>query len=233
MFKIKYLFIILYIILMLVFLLKTIQIMGIDFYENITLKSFQNKIFELTENDFKKLLIYMLFFAFIWTLMLGFISPILLMAGYLISPIYGALVVSLANAISGTILIYFIRKFYQRDVEKYFNNKILKVIKFINKDKNYYFLIFRIAGGFGVPSQLQNLLPSLTEISLKNYLIISFFGCLPIFYVTTSIGYSIRFISDISNINTSIFSNPKTIIFITFLILVIWVGKKMKSKLSN
>lgn len=218
---------------MLVFLLKTIQIMGIDFYENITLKSFQNKIFELTENDFKKLLIYMLFFAFIWTLMLGFISPILLMAGYLISPIYGALVVSLANAISGTILIYFIRKFYQRDVEKYFNNKILKVIKFINKDKNYYFLIFRIAGGFGVPSQLQNLLPSLTEISLKNYLIISFFGCLPIFYVTTSIGYSIRFISDISNINTSIFSNPKTIIFITFLILVIWVGKKMKSKLSN
>ena len=99
--------------------------------------------------------------------------------------------------------------------------------------KNYYFLIFRIAGGFGVPSQLQNLLPSLTEISLKNYLIISFFGCLPIFYVTTSIGYSIRFISDISNINTSIFSNPKTIIFITFLILVIWVGKKMKSKLSN
>lgn len=233
MFKIKYLFIILYIILILVFLLKTIQIMGIDFYENITLKSFQNKIFELTENDFKKLLIYMLFFAFIWTLMLGFISPILLMAGYLISPIYGALVVSLANAISGTILIYFIRKFYQRDVEKYFNNKILKVIKFINKDKNYYFLIFRIAGGFGVPSQLQNLLPSLTEISLKNYLIISFFGCLPIFYVTTSIGYSIRFISDISNINTSIFSNPKTIIFITFLILVIWVGKKMKSKLSN
>ena len=233
MFKIKYLFIILYIILISVFLLKTIQIMGIDFYENITLKSFQNKIFELTENDFKKLLIYMLFFAFIWTLMLGFISPILLMAGYLISPIYGALVVSLANAISGTILIYFIRKFYQRDVEKYFNNKILKVIKFINKDKNYYFLIFRIAGGFGVPSQLQNLLPSLTEISLKNYLIISFFGCLPIFYVTTSIGYSIRFISDISNINTSIFSNPKTIIFITFLILVIWVGKKMKSKLSN
>ena len=50
MFKIKYLFIILYIILILVFLLKTIQIMGIDFYENITLKSFQNKIFELTEN---------------------------------------------------------------------------------------------------------------------------------------------------------------------------------------
>ena len=108
MFKIKYLFIILYIILISVFSLKTIQIMGIDFYENITLKSFQNKIFELTENDFKKLLIYMLFFAFIWTLMLGFISPILLMAGYLISPIYGALVVSLANAISGTILIYFI-----------------------------------------------------------------------------------------------------------------------------
>ena len=233
MFKIKYLFIILYIILISVFLLKTIQIMGIDFYENITLKSFQNKILEFTENDFKKLLIYMLFFAFVWTLMLGFISPILLIAGYLVSPIYGAIVVSLANAISGTILIYFIRKFYQSDIEKYFNNKILKVIKFINKDKNYYFLIFRIAGGFGVPSQLQNLLPSLTEISLKNYLIISFFGCLPIFYVTTSIGYSIRYISDISNINTSIFTNPKTIIFIMFLILVIWVGKKMKSKFSN
>ena len=110
MFKIKYLFIILYIILISVFFLKTIQIMGIDFYENITLKSFQNKIFELTENDFKKLLIYMLFFAFYLDINVRFHFSILLMAGYLISPIYGALVVSLANAISGNDTNIFYKK---------------------------------------------------------------------------------------------------------------------------
>lgn len=233
MFKLKYLFVILYIITISIFLYKSIQIIGIGSIDNISISSINNKILELTDNNFQNLIFYLFIFSFIWTLMLGFISPILFISGYLVSPVYAAIIVSFANALSGTILIYVIRRFYRTDIERFFNKKIFKVIEFINKDKDYYFLIFRIAGGFGVPSQLQNLLPSLTKIRLTNYFLISFFGCLPIFYVSTSIGYSIRFISDLSKINTGVFTNPKMIIFILFLILVLWVGKKMKSKFRN
>ena len=232
MIKIKYFFVIIYIILISVFLYKSSQIIGINSYQEISLDLIKKKIDDLTNNKFQNLIIFLFIFTFLWTLMLGFISPILLIAGYLVSPIYGAIIVSLANSISGTLLIFIIRKYYRIDIEKFFNKKINKIIKFINKDKDFYFLIFRIAGGFGTPSQIQNLIPSVTKIKLTNYLLISFFGCLPIFYISTSIGYSIRFISDLSNLETGILTNPKVLVFIFFIIFILWMIKKTKKKFN-
>ena len=232
MIKIKYFFVIIYIILISVFLYKSSQIIGINSYQEISLDLIKEKIDDLTNNKFQNLIIFLFIFTFLWTLMLGFISPILLIAGYLVSPIYGASIVSLANSISGTLLIFISRKYYRIDIEKFFNKKINKIIKFINKDKDFYFLIFRIAGGFGTPSQIQNLIPSVTKIKLTNYLLISFFGCLPIFYISTSIGYSIRFISDLSNLETGILTNPKVLVFIFFIIFILWMIKKTKKKFN-
>lgn len=232
MIKIKYFFVIIYIILISVFLYKSSQIIGINSYQEISLDLIKEKIDDLTNNKFQNLIIFLFIFTFLWTLMLGFISPILLIAGYLVSPIHGAIIVSLANAISGTLLIFIIRKYFRIDIEKFFNKKINKIIKFINKDKDFYFLIFRIAGGFGTPSQIQNLIPSVTKIKLTNYLLISFFGCLPIFYISTSIGYSIRFISDLSNLETGILTNPKVLVFIFFIIFILWMIKKTKKKFN-
>ena len=95
-----------------------------------------------------------------------------------------------------------------------------------------YFFIFRLAGGFGAPSQVQNLIPSLTKIKIYNYVYISFFGCLPIYYVSTSIGYSLKFISDIKNLNINVFSNANFLISITIIFVILIAIKQIKKRIN-
>ena len=218
--RLKYILAFFYIILISIFLYKSGQILEINSFNDFSLKKIQDELNEFKKDNYYLLVIYFFFFSLTWTLFLGFISPILLIAGYLLSPIQGAIIVSLANSISGAILVAIIRSYFINDLKKLFTSKIQKIINFIEKDLNLYFLIFRLAGGFGAPSQVQNLIPALTKIKILNYILISIFGCLPIYYISTSIGHSLNFISDIKNLDVSIFSNLK---FLSTLIIIVLI----------
>ena len=227
--KIKYILAFFYIIFIGFFLYKSGQILEVNSLDNFSFQKIQDKLNEFKKENYYLLIIYFFFFSLVWTLFLGFISPLLLMAGYLLSPIQGAIIVSLANSISGAILIAIVRSYFMNDISKFFTLKIKKIINFIERDINMYFFIFRLAGGFGAPSQVQNLIPSLTKINILNYIVISLIGCLPIYYISTSIGHSLNFISDIKNLDISIFSNLKflsTLIIIVIILIGIRIIKK-------
>ena len=232
MIKTKYILIFIYLILISIFIYNSYHFFEINTLDGISINEFNQKINKVIKNKYYYLVIYLFLFCLVWVFMLGFISPILLIAGYLISPVYGALIVSLANALAGSLLVYLIRKYYLDDIEKFFPKKIDKVIQLINKDTNYYFFIFRFAGGFGIPSQLQNLIPSVTSIKLLNYFIISFIGCIPVYYISTTIGYSLKFISDLESIDKNLFTNSKLIISAIALALIIWFIRKLKNKIK-
>ena len=55
------------------------------------------------------------------------------------------------------------KKFFKK-----FLKKFQTLINFLNQDSRYYFLLFRILGGFGTPSPLQNIIPILLKLILKN-----------------------------------------------------------------
>ena len=228
----KYCLAIFYLILIMLFLYKSSQILEISSLNDLSFQELKFKLNEIKKNDYYLLIFYLLIFSFIWTLFLGFISPLLLIAGFLLSPIQGALIVSLANSISGAILTVLIRNYFISDIKKIFNKKIERIINFIEKNVNLYFLIFRLVGGFGTPSQIQNLIPSLTNIRIFNYVITSFFGCLPIYYVSTSIGYSLNFITKIKNLNISVFSNLNFLVTITIIITILILIKQIKKRLN-
>ena len=199
--------------------------------DDVSFLSISQKINYLVGNNYLIILFSYFIFAFIWVFILGFISPILLLAGYILGPLEGAVIVSLSNAIAGTLLVFIIKNYFEKEIKKFFPKKIEKIALILNKDINFYFLIFRLLGGFGAPSQIQNLLPSLTKIKYSNYLFISIVGCMPIMYITTSIGHSLKYITEFNKINTSIFSEPKVVSFIVvvvlFLILKIFLKKKI------
>ena len=207
--NIKYILALIYLILIFIFLFKSSQILEINSVSELSFENLQKKLDNIKENNYFLLSFYLFLFSFIWTLFLGFISPILLIVGYMLSPFQGAIIVSLANAISGSILTVIVRNYFVYDLNKYFSSKINKIINFLEKDINLYFFIFRLAGGFGVPSQIQNLIPSLTKIKVLNYIFVSLIGCLPIYYISTTIGYSLNFISDIKNLNINPFCKFK------------------------
>ena len=228
--NIKYFFALIYLILIIMFLFKSSQILEINSISELSFESLQKKLNKIKENNYFLLSLYLFLFSFIWTLFLGFISPILLIAGYILSPLHGAIIVSLANAISGSILTVIARNHFIYDLNKFFNLKINKIIDFLEKDINLYFFIFRLAGGFGVPSQIQNLVPSLTKIKVLNYIFVSLIGCLPIYYISTTIGYSLNFISDIKSLNINPFSNLKFLSSVAIIIFILLMIKFLKKR---
>lgn len=205
-----------------------------DFFEfgnidQLNIQNIKNKIMTVVSE--KKIVLYIFLFllSFLWLLFLGFVSPILIIAGYMLNPYLSALVIALSNALAGSVLVFILRYLNIRIKQIETNKSYNKIINFINQNVNFYFFIFRICAGFGVPSQVQNLLPLFTKIKISNYFFISLIGCLPIFYISCKIGNLMNKLSfyDAKNYG-ELFTNIVTIAII--LLFVFIIKKKFKKK---
>ena len=68
-----------------------------------------------------------------------------------------------------------------------------------------YFTSFRFVGGGGTPYAVQNVLPILFDMSVKNYVIATFVGSMPSMFVTVALGSGIEKVID-QNSELSIYS---------------------------
>ena len=101
----------------------------------------------------------------------------------------------------------------------------LKLKHFFIKNDVIYFMIYRFVGGGGTPYAIQNILPILFNMSLKNYLIATFVGSAPSMFVTVSLGNGIERVinsnSELSILN--IITSPEIYLpIIGFFILLIF-----------
>ena len=65
-------------------------------------------------------------------------------------------------------------------------------------------MFYRFIGGGGTPYGIQNVLPVLFDMRVKNYILGTFFGSLPAMFVTVSLGSGIENVID-KNVNLSAF----------------------------
>ena len=137
-------------------------------------------------------------FTIIWVLLLGFGSPILLVAGFIFGKWMGVLLAVSALSIGATIL-YILAGYFFKDliIEKLLNKFKNLEVKF-KKNEFIFFLIYRFIGG--IPFQIQNLLPVLFNVKLKNYFFGTFLGMMPQSFIIVSLGSGI---SEIIKINDS------------------------------
>ena len=143
---ISYLFILF---IFLYFIFKSIEINRLDDFSYY--KEIQSDL--STFISFNKLinLIYFFIFAIIWVALLGFGSPILIMSGILFGQWLGTLV-SVISISVGALILYSIGNFFFRNIIKaYLEKKFEKYIKLFQKNELYYFFIYRLVGGLGVP----------------------------------------------------------------------------------
>ena len=98
-------------------------------------------------------------------------------AGFLFGKFYGTLI-SVLGFTFGCTLLYILANQYFKDIilEK-LSNKISKFKDMFNRNEFLYFMIFRFAGGGGTPFAIQNLLPVIFNMKIKNY----FFSTLLVF----------------------------------------------------
>ncbi len=133
-------------------------------------------------------LVYFFFFAIIWVALLGFGSPILIISGILFGQWVGTLI-SVISISLGAVLLYTIGIFFFSDLVKTLLEKKFKsYIELFQKDEFFYFFIYRLTGGLGVPFALQNLLPVLFNMKKTNYFLASLFGFIPSMFVMNTIG---------------------------------------------
>jgi len=163
-------------------------------YEFIRLN--KNVILEYKYENFLILTFIFFVFCIVWVLMLGFATPILLFAGFVFGKWWGLLIVLTATTIGASLLYSLANLFFKDIIKEKFSPKFLKLKKFFNKNELIYFMFFRFIGGGGVPYSAQNVLPVLFNMSLKNYILATFFGSLPSMFVSVSLGSGIESVID-------------------------------------
>lgn len=112
-------------------------------------------------------------------------------------------------------------------------NKFKKYIEIFNRNEFYYFFIFRLVGGFGMPFFLQNTLPTIFNMKKSNYFLASLLGFIPSFYILNTIGSGINnFVQQSDNFDLINFVLNKDIylpilVFFVFLIISFLLKKKI------
>ena len=216
-----------------IFLLTNYNISDFFSYEFIRLN--KNIILEYRRENFLVLTILFFIFSIVWVLLLGFAMPLLIFSGFVFGKWWGILIVLTSTTI-GAVLLYFLAGLFFRDIiQEKFAPKFSKLKKFFNKNELVYFMFFRFIGGGGTPYAVQNTLPILFNMSMKNYIIATFLGSMPSMFVMVAIGSGIETIIDqnekLGFVN--VFFSPEIYIPIVcfFILLIIgFVVKKLYFK---
>ena len=209
------------------FLFSVIDIKDLTNYEFIKVN--KEIIFKYKTENFLFLAIIFFIFSILWILLLGFVLPLLVFSGFVFGKWWGTLIVVTSVAIGATLL-YVLANFFFRDViKKKLVPKFYKLKELFIKNDILYFMIFRFLGG--IPFAIQNVLPILFDMSVKNYFIATFVGCMPTMFISVAIGSGIEEVID-QNEELSfltVLSSPEIyipiIVFISILFIAFVVRK--------
>ena len=106
--------------------------------------------------------------------------------------IYAALI-AVVSATIGTTLLYLLAKLFFSDlIKEKLESKFSSLKLTFQKNEFFYFTLFRLGGGGGIPYGIQNVLPVLFNISVKNYFLGTFIGSWPTMFISVALGAGIE-----------------------------------------
>ncbi len=191
--------------------------------------------------DFKddNLILFSLIFfvgSIIWILLLGFASPLAILAGFIFGQWYGT-IISVLSFTFGCTLLYILANLYFKElIISHLENKISKYKELFKINELIYFMIFRFVGGGGMPFCIQNILPVIFDMKTKNYFYASLIGLTPTVFIINSLGSGIeKMIGENDSIKyQNVISSPSIywplIGFLIILILSFFIKKKLFKK---
>tara|TARA_B100002052_G_C15458344_1_gene408799 strand:- start:49 stop:552 length:504 start_codon:yes stop_codon:yes gene_type:complete len=135
--------------------------------------------------------------------LLGFGSPILLIAGFIFGKWIGSIYAILGLTIGATLLYLIAGYFFKDLVEKKFLKRFYKLNEKFKKNEFYFFLIYRFVGG--IPFFISNIIPIIFNVKIKNFISGSLIGMYPQVFVWTALGEGLNQIIE-KNIEAPSFS---------------------------
>jgi len=179
---------------LLYFVFSIIDVKDLMSYEFIRLN--KDIILKYKSENFLLLTISFFIFSVIWVLLLGFTMPLVLFSGFVFGKWLGMLIVVISTTIGATFLYLLAGYFFRDMIEEKLLPKFFKLREFFKKNDIIYFMCFRFAGV--TPYAVQNILPILFNMPLKNYVIATFLGNIPPMFISVALGSGIKDIIDIN-----------------------------------
>ena len=204
------------------FLFSVVDFKDLLSYEFI--RSNKDIILKYKSENFLFLATVFFVFSIIWVLFLGFAMPLLIFSGFVFGKWWGILIVLTSTTIGATLLYSLVGFFFRDLIKQKLAPKFSKLKEFYIKNDILYFMSFRFIGGGGAPYAVQNVLPILFDMSIKNYIIATFIGSAPSMFVTVALGSGIETVIDQNttlSISTVLFSPEIYVPIIVFFIILI------------
>ena len=156
------------------------------------IKENSKQLIDLKNNNLPFFILVFFSFSVVWVLLLGFGSPIALIGGFIFGSWTGT-IISVFSFTIGSSLLYKLSQYYFRNlIIKYLSNRIEKYKFFFKKNEFIYYLIFRLTGGAGIPFAIQNILPVIFDMKLRNYFFATFLGLIPTIFIFASLGAGLQ-----------------------------------------
>ena len=203
------------------FLFSVVDIKNLMSYDFIKLN--KDIILKYKNENFLFLTIIFFIFSIVWVLLLGFAMPLLIFSGFVFGKWWGILIVLTSTTIGATLLYMLVGLFFRETIKEKLAPKFSKLKEFFIKNDILYFMSFRFIGGGGSPYAVQNVLPILFDMSVKNYVIATFVGSMPSMFVTVALGSGIEKVIDQNvelSVSTVLFSPEIYIPIIAFFIIL-------------
>ena len=189
---------------------------------------------DFTENNLLKISIIFSLFTIVWVLLLGFGSPIALAAGFIFGKWTGTIITLVSLTIGATLLYLFAKFFLQEIVREKFQQKFINLNQKFKKNEFIYFIIYRGIGG--IPFFIQNILPTIFNVKIKNYFFGTLIGIAPQLFIIVSLGSGLeKVISQNSSpptffdIATSHEVYIPILTFIVLILIILFIKKKINS----
>ena len=150
------------------------------------IQSNKDQLSILKENNLILLIFIFFLLSALWTVFLGFGTPIALVGGFIFGKWIGTIVVTTALSIGALCLYSFAKYFFYDFLKENLFTKYKNLNLMFQKKQLLVMILFRFVGF--VPFALANLLPVIFNINTKNYLIGTFIGILPAIFIMVSLG---------------------------------------------
>ena len=202
-----------------------------DFTSYELIKANKDSLNEIKQKNIIMSSIIFFLFTILWVLLLGFGSPIFLVGGFIFGKWLGTILV-LFGLTSGATLLYIFANYLLKDfIFEKFSSRFYFLVKKFKEKEFIYFIVYRAVGG--IPFFLQNIIPTLFNISTKKYFFGSLIGLAPQLFIGVSLGSGInKLIDENDNMPTFIdmIFNPNIYIPIIGLLIIFFITLIIRKK---
>jgi len=175
--------------LFLYFLLTYVSIEELTSYS--FLKSNSEYLINFKQNNIIFSSFVFIIFGIVWiSLLQGFGSPLGLICGYIFGPYFGTLIFSLTFALGSSVTFVVANYFFKNYIIEKIQNKYQYLNDKIRNNQLLAVGLLRFLGG--IPTQIQNLIPVLFDVKLKNYFFGTLLGVIIQAFIVCSLGSALE-----------------------------------------